>query len=359
MLRATLTNMRYVSAALIALAILFLGYLAYDEGARIEVVRSVEAVVPEAMLGGPATLMFTGDLMLDRGVASHARVHGDASLFKGVAELMRDSDAVVVNLETTLTGREPVAIPNGEDLRFTSDPRFASMLYDLGARMATLSNNHTDDFGVDGLVETRENLAKAGIDYYGSPANVRAESTGRHVVKGKTVCYAGYEGFIAIDPAPIAEEIRFMRPDCDFIVATMHAGEEYEHEPSLLQQNAAHAFVDAGADLVIGTHPHIVQPLELYKGKPIFYSLGNFIFDQDFSWNTTHGLLVRATLGEDATYELIPIQTVRAEASLITDSSDEARLFAMLDHSSWSDELRTEISAKKSFTIKQRAIVQE
>lgn len=343
--------MKYFAALLIPIALGFIGFLAYDEGFRVDVVHQVEAVVPDAIDGGPATLLFTGDLMLDRGVANHARKFGDDSLFAGVKPVMEGSDAVVVNLETTLTNLTPVAVPNGEDLRFTSHPRFANLLSGLGVRMATLSNNHTDDFGADGLAETRANLANAKIDYYGSPANIRTESTGRQAVKGKTVCYAGYEGFIATDPTPIADEIRLMRPDCDFVVATMHAGDEYETQPTWLQEKAARAFVDAGADLVIGTHPHIVQPLEIYRGKPIFYSLGNFVFDQDFSWNTTHGLLVRVTLDSKASYELIPIQTIKAEASPITDEADSARLLNMLVHPSWTTELRTEILNEKSFRI--------
>jgi poly-gamma-glutamate synthesis protein (capsule biosynthesis protein) len=96
----------------------------------------------------------------------------------------------------------------------------------------------------------------------------------------------------------------------------MHAGVEYDPGYTLEQQAAAHAFIDAGADVVIGTHPHVVEPLEIYNGKPIFYSLGNFLFDQDFSFATTHGLAVNLVWTNGKTsYQLIPIVIKGAEVS--------------------------------------------
>jgi len=353
------------AAAYLAIPVILaaLGALAYLPESKTQIMRVAKEINPKALIpGGEATLLFTGDLMLDRGVASHARLHGDDALFDGVKALMLDADAVVVNLETTLTDFPSVAVPGSTDLRFTSDPRFASLLASLKVRAASLSNNHTDDFGDEGLRATRAYLKDAGIAYFGSPANRSGEVDARMRINGKSVCFAGYEGFIAIDPGPVATKISELRPACDFIFATMHAGEEYERGPTKLQQDAARAFIDAGADAVIGTHPHIAEPLEFYRGKPIFYSLGNFIFDQDFSWGTTHALLLRVTLGRSgqADYELIPIEVRRAEAAALgMDSPDASRIIDMLTDESWTDELRARIVDKKSFSIDARGIVGE
>lgn len=323
------------------------GFLLTNEGTRTVVLERVQNVLPEREV----TFLFTGDVMLDRGVANHASKHGDDSLFRGVESVMKDVDAVVVNLETTLSTRPSVAA--GMDLRFTSDPRFAKLLMDLNVDVATLSNNHTDDFGAEGLNSTREYLTSAGIEYFGSPHNREGELSLVTEIEGLTVCFVGYEGFIAVDPAPIAEEIRRIDPGCTYMVATMHAGEEYTPEPSEIQVAAARAFIDAGADVVVGSHPHIVQPLELYKGKPIFYSLGNFMFDQDFSWETTHGLLVEAAFTSDAvSYTLIPTDIVKAEASVSESPQDIERTLTMLKHSSWSEEFSAQVLGTKTFTVR-------
>lgn len=339
--------MRTVLILLIPLTLGAAGYVLVSEGARTVVLERIESALPEQEV----TFLFTGDVMLDRGVANHARNYGDDSLFSGVKSVMEEVDAVVVNLETTLTTLPSVAV--GMDLRFTSDPRFAKLLKDLNVDVATLSNNHTDDFGAEGLASTRKYLTDAGIEYYGSPHNRAGELSLVTEIEGITVCFVGYEGFIATNPEPIAAEIKRIDPGCKYTVATMHAGDEYTPEPSEIQVTAARAFIDAGADVVVGSHPHIVQPLELYQGKPIFYSLGNFMFDQDFSWATTHGLLVQAAFTSDAvTYTLVPIDIIKAEASVSGDAADSERTLTMLKHSSWSEDFSAQVLRTKTFTVR-------
>lgn len=338
--------MRIALILLIPLILAATGYVLLGEGVGAVVLERIERALPERKV----TILFTGDVMLDRGVANHARKHGDDSLFKGVRKVMLNADAVVVNLETTVTTLPSVAV--GMDLRFTSDPRFMPLLKDLAVDVATLSNNHTDDFGTEGLATTRQHLTDAGIEYLGSPHNRADELSLVADIEGSIVCFVGYEGFIATDPRPIAAEIERIGDQCRYTVATMHAGDEYMPEPSLVQVSAAHAFIDAGADVVIGTHPHIVQPLEMYKGKPIFYSLGNFMFDQDFSWETTHGLLVRVSLADDAvTYTLTPVDISQAEASVATDPDTIETILGMLRHSSWSEEFKTQMLGATTFTV--------
>jgi poly-gamma-glutamate synthesis protein (capsule biosynthesis protein) len=119
-------------------------------------------------------------------------------------------------------------------------------------------------------------------------------------------------------------EIARLRPSCDFLVVFPHWGIEYQITASARQQELAHEFVDAGADLVIGAHPHVVEPVELYRGKAIFYSLGNFVFDQGLSFWTEHGLAVQVILHQDGRkdFKLIPTVLNKAEVSVATTTEE-------------------------------------
>ncbi len=300
----------------------------------------------------PLQMLFTGDLMLDRGVAKHAVVKGDDALFEGVRDIFAGMDAVVPNLEGTITTLPSVSERDHTDLRFTFNPHYASYLKTLGVQVVSLSNNHTDDFGDTGYLSTKTYLDSAGIASFGSPANDRDFAT-EITLNNTRVCFIGYEGFIHTDPAPIATLVAEMRPRCDYFVATMHAGEEYQPTFTTLQKTAAHAFIDAGVDVVIGTHPHVVEPLELYKGKPIFYSLGNFLFDQDFSWATMHGLTVRVSRTKDATtYTLIPVTIAGEETIVTTNEPDIDRTILSTITSLLPTDIAKEIVDNHSFSVK-------
>jgi poly-gamma-glutamate capsule biosynthesis protein CapA/YwtB (metallophosphatase superfamily) len=282
------------------------------------------AAVMEAIpVETPVHLLFTGDAMFDRGIALYVEKNGIDSLFVDVKDVFARQDGVIVNLEGVITTNASVSIPNHANLRFTFAPDYLQILKDIGVLAVSLSNNHTDDFGDSGLIETRKFLSNAGIAYFGAPDNADGLSTSLKL-KNQTVCLVGYEGFIRSDVAPLVAEILRIRDGCDFLAATMHAGEEYQLTPTLFQQHAARAFIDAGADIVIGTHPHVVQPLEIYKGKPIFYSLGNFMFDQDFSWETEHGIAVAVSIGNASTSVSIIPTAIRYGRASLTDSGIDA-----------------------------------
>ena len=124
-------------------------------------------------------------------------------------------------------------------------------------------------------------------------------------------------------------EIKKAEPD-KFLIAFMHWGIEYKTNNSKAQQDLAHKMVEAGADLIIGSHPHVVQNIELYKNKLIFYSLGNFIFDQYFSKNVQQGLAVGLEIYKDKlVYAIYPIQSVKSQPNLMSDE-DKAKFLADL-----------------------------
>ncbi|OGF94509.1 hypothetical protein A2609_00475 [Candidatus Kaiserbacteria bacterium RIFOXYD1_FULL_47_14] len=264
----------------------------------------------------PIRALFVGDIMLDRWVANHAAQYGTASLFTNIRPLFEGNDMIVGNLEGTITS-EPSVTQNGSGLlQFTFNPQLVrDTLVPLGFTAVTLANNHTLDFGQSGYEETKANLIKDAILSFGSPSNSGDFSTKKDI-RGKSICFVGYEEFVNSDPQPILDEIHSLRASCYRIIVVTHWGVEYIPTPTDRQKTLAHAFIDAGADVIIGSHPHIVQPFEIYKNKAIFYSLGNFMFDQNFSFETTHGLAVQIDFSDTEThFTLMPVAILNEEAS--------------------------------------------
>jgi poly-gamma-glutamate synthesis protein (capsule biosynthesis protein) len=158
-----------------------------------------------------------------------------------------------------------------------------------------LGNNHILDFGREGLEETRRHLELAGIDYFGDP--VAAER--RWLIKevaGIRLAFISYNQFVSNDVEKTLADLKHARPRAHLAVVYAHWGGEFRREPGERLQRLAHLFIEAGADLIIGSHSHTVQPREAYRGKMIYYSLGNFIFDQYGQAETRRGLAVKVKI---------------------------------------------------------------
>lgn len=276
-------------------------------------------------------VLFVGDIMLDRAVAQYARIQGDQRLFAGVKELFASADILVGNLEGSITTYSSVSEENPKILRFTFNPRFAALLREVGFDAVSLANNHTLDFGVDGYEQTKDFLQGVKISSFGHPFNTKNLST-KLQVGSKTLCLIGYHSLFDPSSTWIEAEIRSVRPSCSYVVVMAHWGEEYQHEPTSHQKHMAHTFIDLGVDVIVGAHPHIVQPVEIYKNRAIFYSLGNFLFDQAFQPEVRRGVAVRVTFGSSTTaFTLTPVDTFK-EVTLLDASTTAAVL----------DELRVE-----------------
>ena len=259
--------------------------------------------------------------MLDRAVAREARTRGRENVFAGVTSLFQGADAVIGNLEGTMSTRTSIAIPGSSTLRFTFDPSFAPILKQAGFTAVSLANNHSLDFGHTADTETREYIHAADILTFGSALNSKELST-VIPIKHEAFCMVGYHDLFSPDPTGVLREIETIRPTCSRVVVFVHWGSEYTHVPSTRQRTLGQSFIDAGADLVIGAHPHVVQPVEIYKGKAIFYSLGNFVFDQNFSFATMHGLLVDIEWGTDSThFKLVPVAIAKGQVSVAVDAA--------------------------------------
>jgi poly-gamma-glutamate synthesis protein (capsule biosynthesis protein) len=270
-------------------------------------------------------VLFVGDIMLDRTVADHAREVGDQALFAGVQDLFAASHLRIGNLEGTITDNKSIAEVDHSTLRFTFAPKYAQLLGEVGFDALSSANNHSLDFGEDGYQQTRQNLSTAGIASFGSALN------NEHLavmlkVQGRELCVVGYMQLFNPDPTAVIQKIKDIRSQCDYIVVMPHWGVEYQHEPTAAQVDLAHQFIDAGADIIIGGHPHVVEPLEIYKGKAIFYSLGNFLFDQAFSPQVLRGLTVGITFEDSATkFTLVPVNTFQ-EVSIADATTTQATL---------------------------------
>jgi poly-gamma-glutamate capsule biosynthesis protein CapA/YwtB (metallophosphatase superfamily) len=263
--------------------------------------------------------VFVGDIMLDRAVAREARTRGKEGVFAGITSLFQGADAVIGNFEGTMSTRNSIAIPGSSTLRFTFDPTFAPILKQAGFTAVSLANNHSLDFGHAADTETREYIHAADILTFGSALNSKELST-VIPIKHEAFCMVGYHDLFVPDPTQVLHEIESIRPTCSRVVVFVHWGSEYTHVPSTRQRLLAQSFIDTGADLVIGAHPHVVQPVEIYKGKAIFYSLGNFVFDQNFSFATMHGLLVDIAWDTDSThFKLIPVAINKGQVSVAQD----------------------------------------
>jgi uncharacterized membrane protein (UPF0127 family) len=180
------------------------------------------------------------------------------------------------------------------------------------------------NMGNAGLEETKNLLTAANIDWVGESW----ECSRKLSVHDNLVFLAFNKTFVGCGDNEIIEIIQSIKssaPD-KFLVVNMHWGEEYKLKSNSLQQDLAHKIIDSGADLIVGTHPHVVQEIENYNGKLIFYSLGNFIFDQYFSKDTQEGLMVKLNIFPDkVVYNLIPIKSELSQPQVM--EQEEAKIF--------------------------------
>jgi poly-gamma-glutamate synthesis protein (capsule biosynthesis protein) len=267
-----------------------------------------------------ASIIFVGDIMTSRTVEQKMKIRGYDYPFSVVKEYLSSSDLVFGNLETPLTSGSEVG--PGEVV-FRSDPRVAEALTRANIRLVSLANNHSMNFGAKGIGDTFQYLNEAGIDFVGAGWDENMAYAPKYFEMGG-IKFA-FLAFTDTDVLPPDSAIEVIRPgvatmnlekakkaiqetklNADVTIVSMHSGTEYTEFPNQRQINFAHGVVDAGADLVIGHHPHWAQPIENYKGKYIFYSLGNFVFDQMWSLKTREGKIIKVNFNQDgvADYEI-------------------------------------------------------
>jgi len=239
-------------------------------------------------------ILFTGDLMFDRGIRYYADKNGSNEyIFDKIYKTLSNSDLVVSNLEGPITDNPSISAgtePGSEkNYSFTFDKSVAKTLFLQNIKLVSLANNHTLNFHTAGLKSTEKYLSEAGVEYFGSPEGNKSIIKEIDGVKIAFIAYNEFYGDSDAEQAKTIEEIKKLKKEVDLVIVFSHWGVEYSVIPVDSVKDLAHQFVDAGADLIIGSHPHIIEPLETYNGKRIYYSLGNFIFDQYFNENVRNG----------------------------------------------------------------------
>lgn len=252
---------------------------------------------PVRLSGGDTlTVAFTGDILLDRGVRRQIESHGIESIFDARADsLFRNSDLVVGNLECPATA---LKTPMMKKFVFRAEPEWLEALRAHGFTHLNLANNHSVDQGRRGLVDTWHNVERYGMTAVGV-GNTMAEAAqpvllAEHPRRVWLIAslQMPLEHFPYLPEAPSVNQesidslvvrIRALRAEDStaVILVSLHWGQEHTLEPTPMQRSAAHRLIDAGADALICHHTHTLQTIESYRGKCIYYSLGNFIFDQD------------------------------------------------------------------------------
>lgn len=258
-------------------------------------------------------LLFGGDIMLDRGVKSsvNKNFNGDYSVLFEKLEILKKSDIVFANLEGPVSDL-------GKDIRnlysFRMNPSVIPALKGAGFSIVSVANNHVGDWGASAFIDTLVTLKKNEVFYTGGGINTSEAET--PVIIEKYGIKIGYLGFSDVGPnwmkvsenkagLLLASNPRFdeivqnASKQVDYLIVSFHFGDEYKTKHNLRQEYLAHKAIDAGAKIIIGHHPHVIEDTEIYKNGFIVYSLGNFIFDQSFSQNTMQGMLLEIKLNRD------------------------------------------------------------
>ena len=268
------------------------------------------------------TLMFVGDIMLDRGVKWSIEKYGDNDWkfpFLEIAEYLQEADILFGNLESQISDK---GIKVGSIYSFRAKPESLEGLIYAGFDVLSVANNHVFDYGREAMEDSFSNLKKAGISYVGGGfSSIEAHSPIIKEINDTTIAFLaytnlgtpywkateGYSGIAWLDEE-ITKDIKLAKEKANVIIVSMHFGEEYRTKPNIEQKYLARLAIDSGADLVIGHHPHIAQEVERYKLGYIAYSLGNFIFDQGFSESTMEGLILKVLLKNGRIKEVVPLK---------------------------------------------------
>lgn len=254
-------------------------------------------------------MLFVGDVMLGRRVETLMNMHGVEYPFQKSTELLQKYALTIGNFEAPIPS-EHVQAPDFT-FRFSVKGEYLDSVKKSGFDVLSLANNHTLDYGTEGLVNTFTTCVTYEIVCIGDP---RKSLYDTHIFSVGTK-KIGITAFQTVSGPPIRslleESIKSMESVSDVQIAYVHWGEEYATTHSLREEELAKFLIDSGIDIVVGHHPHVVQDIGVYKGKPIFYSLGNFIFDQYFSTDVEEGIgLALTTNGGEQTINVIPFTSV-------------------------------------------------
>ncbi|WP_051331227.1 CapA family protein [Aneurinibacillus terranovensis] len=297
--------------------------------------------VKEPLQRPEVTLAFTGDMQFTGTVGEQIKKNGLNYPFAAVKPILTNADVTVGNLETTLTTR---GVAQTKDFTFRSDPRMAKAMANAGFDILGLANNHAMDFGQISLQDTIQSLDKEHLAHIGGGKN-SAEATSVYYItkKGETIAFLNYSRVLpsagwmatakrpglasAYDPALMYSKVKQAHKKADIVVVFLHWGKELAATPEAYQVNMAHSLIDCGADIIVGNHPHVTQPVEWYKHKLIAYSLGNFVFTNSINNRCNQSAILQVGVtGTTITGKLIPVQIKNGQPRLMTSKEKDSFL---------------------------------
>lgn len=317
-------------------------------------------VVYQAENNGPGciTLTVAGDFMLSRGVARAMRENGTLYPIEKVREHLAAADLTVVNLESPI-GVKGQPLP-GKQIWFRAPPEAMEVLKAAGVDGVTVANNHILDYDTANFLETLDALKANGILYVGGGRDItEARKPMVLEARGVKVAFLGYSqfadlffdwnyprSFAATDTVAgvpriqedwLAADIKAAREQADVVAVAYHWGDEFQNYPNEEQKRIAHLTVDLGADLVLGYHPHAIQGFELYKGKLIAYSTGNFIMDRQDTDLARESMLLDFTVAKDGVRSMtvLPVWIKAEQPYIMTGAEGETLLQKMRTISGW------------------------
>ncbi len=289
-----------------------------NKNKSVEVVKEEVAPKVEAEIPKSVSLVFVGDVMLDRGIRKKVdtKFNGDyEKVFELVKEGIRFADITSFNLEGPVSDKGSNV---GSVYSFRMATSVLPVLANVGFDVAMFSNNHIGDWGKLAFEDTIQRTRDANISVVGAGLNY--EEVSEPLVIEKNNIKIGFLSFSDVGPShmkagtstsgiillsdPNLEDIiKNAKSKCDKLIVGIHWGDEYKNSPTERQQEFGHKIIDWGALVVVGHHPHVIEPAEKYNGGLIVYSLGNFVFDQYFSKETMEGNVLYLTFTENGVEE--------------------------------------------------------
>lgn len=268
-----------------------------------------DSYVPDSKSDNIRSIIATGDVLLARSV--NARTVGRKDFtwpFHKTYQILRDADITLINLETPLVEPCPVRT---DGMVFCGDRANIAGLEFAGVDVVNIANNHIGNYGEEGVRQTIESIQTVGMQTSGTPHVSVAD------IRGLKFAFIGFSefpqtGILSADVKNVIEHVRKAAGTADVVIASFHWGTEYTRIPTEFQKQLGRLAIDQGADLIVGNHPHWWQPVEIYNGKLIMYSHGNFVFDQEWSEETKVGIVGKYYFFDDQLIdaEFFPVRIV-------------------------------------------------
>lgn len=244
-----------------------------------------------------ARILFVGDMMFDRHIRKAMYEKGEDYPFSCIGDFLKNSDLTVGNLEGPITenaSRSLFSVVGSPDnFVFTFPTATAKLIFENNVRVVSLGNNHIGNFGKAGIESTKKFLNQAEVGYFGGLAG--DEPVHRTEINNHKISFIAYNEFGGESAAKVSEKIALEKKEGRTVTVFAHWGEEYVAPPQRVR-NAAKLFAESGADLIIGAHPHVILENEMINNVPVYYSLGNFIFDQYWNEEVSTGLIVEVKI---------------------------------------------------------------